>query len=145
MYLEEKNRNTTADAGIYQRHSQKLIAWLETKDPNEHYNYLDGSGNCLYGQFFASQGLVWKDEYGQLGPGAMDARFSGRFRCLNSWTDFLVLGRATHLSSATCLTTSSLICGRPFSVRATTHRLLKAPMGARPSIVGVRSAMRGTT
>lgn len=37
-----------------------LIAWLETKDPNETYEWDDCRGRCLIGQYGASIGLSWK-------------------------------------------------------------------------------------
>jgi len=36
-----------------------FTAWLETKDPDEKYQFSDGQGCCLMGQFMASQGEEW--------------------------------------------------------------------------------------
>lgn len=36
-----------------------FAAWLETKDPNKEYAFSDGCGECLMGQFMASQGALW--------------------------------------------------------------------------------------
>jgi hypothetical protein len=34
-------------------------AWLETKDPNQEYHFMDCQGNCLMGQYMASKGQRW--------------------------------------------------------------------------------------
>ena len=34
-------------------------AWLETKDPNEAYQFVNCRGNCLMGQYMASKGQSW--------------------------------------------------------------------------------------
>lgn len=34
-----------------------LIAWLETKDPNERYDYTDAN-NCLWAQYLKAQGAA---------------------------------------------------------------------------------------
>lgn len=36
-----------------------FAAWLETKDPDEKYNFSDGCGGCLMGQYMASKGVEW--------------------------------------------------------------------------------------
>lgn len=36
-----------------------LIAWLETKNPTESYNFQDCNGKCLIGQYMASIGVDW--------------------------------------------------------------------------------------
>ncbi len=43
-----------------------LIGWLETKNPNQNYDYWDVCGNCILGQFFNYIGLEWR---GTKGPG----------------------------------------------------------------------------
>jgi hypothetical protein len=34
-------------------------AWLETKDANQTYNFMDCQGHCLMGQYMASKGEIW--------------------------------------------------------------------------------------
>lgn len=34
-------------------------AWLETKNPDEKYNFSDGCGECLMGQFMSHKGVKW--------------------------------------------------------------------------------------
>jgi hypothetical protein len=34
-------------------------AWLETKNPNEEYNFGDCHGDCAYGQYMAARGHTW--------------------------------------------------------------------------------------
>lgn len=36
-----------------------FIAWLESKDPNESYNYLDRCGKCCIGQYMAARNIAW--------------------------------------------------------------------------------------
>lgn len=36
-----------------------FAAWLETKNPDEKYNFSDGCGSCLMGQYMASKGVAW--------------------------------------------------------------------------------------
>ncbi len=36
-----------------------FIAWLETKDPTETYNYQDRTGQCCLGQYMAARGIEW--------------------------------------------------------------------------------------
>src|SRR6266481_5378670 len=36
-----------------------FIAWLETKNPNETYNYQNRSGQCCLGQYMADRGVEW--------------------------------------------------------------------------------------
>lgn len=36
-----------------------FTSWLETKDPDEKYNFSDGCGACVMGQYMASKGAVW--------------------------------------------------------------------------------------
>jgi hypothetical protein len=38
-----------------------LIAWLETKNPNQSYQWADCSGRCLIGQYCASLGISWEE------------------------------------------------------------------------------------
>src|SRR5579864_1000483 len=37
---------------------EDVIAWLETKDPSEYYDYGD-PGCCLFGQYTAARGGAW--------------------------------------------------------------------------------------
>ena len=34
-------------------------AWLETKNPDETYNFHDGCGNCCMGQYMTHKGETW--------------------------------------------------------------------------------------
>ena len=36
-----------------------FTSWLETKNPDEKYNFSDGCGECLMGQYMASKGEEW--------------------------------------------------------------------------------------
>lgn len=36
-----------------------FAAWLDTKNPDQTYNFHDGCGNCLMGQYMAAQGEHW--------------------------------------------------------------------------------------
>ena len=36
-----------------------FIAWLETKDPNKQYDFMDMSGACLIGQYMAASDIPW--------------------------------------------------------------------------------------
>lgn len=36
-----------------------FIAWLETKDPDETYNYLNCDGECVIGRYLGSLGIAW--------------------------------------------------------------------------------------
>ncbi len=40
-----------------------LIAWLETKDPAEEYDFYDMDGGCLVGQYAAAMGCpdIWHE------------------------------------------------------------------------------------
>lgn len=38
---------------------QSFIAWLETKNPDESYSYMNCRGACLVGQYMAHHGVVW--------------------------------------------------------------------------------------
>lgn len=40
---------------------EDFIGWLETKDPNEKYEWADMDGQCLIGQFGAHLGLSWEE------------------------------------------------------------------------------------
>ena len=41
-----------------------LLAWLQTKPPNDQYNYEDCCGGCLYGQYVIASGIPWKEVFG---------------------------------------------------------------------------------
>lgn len=44
-----------------------VIQWLETKDPNTEYNWLDCKGMCLLGQYLTAQGDThWTNNYLEL-------------------------------------------------------------------------------
>lgn len=36
-----------------------LIAWLETQDPQQRYEYENCEGRCLIGQYLAARGVPW--------------------------------------------------------------------------------------
>jgi len=36
-----------------------LVAWLETQDPEERYNFMNFEGMCLIGQYMAAHGEEW--------------------------------------------------------------------------------------
>lgn len=36
-----------------------FIAWLESHDPNETYDFANNTGHCLIGQYNATHGLKW--------------------------------------------------------------------------------------
>jgi len=36
-----------------------LIAWLETKNPNESYNFDDCKGGCLFSQYIVAHGIPY--------------------------------------------------------------------------------------
>ncbi len=36
-----------------------FIGWLETKDPNETYDYHNKCGMCCIGQYMAARGIAW--------------------------------------------------------------------------------------
>jgi hypothetical protein len=38
---------------------QSFIAWLETKNADEVYNWRDGEGGCLFGQYMKHLGIEW--------------------------------------------------------------------------------------
>lgn len=40
---------------------ETLIAWLESQDPNQQYDYWDCKGRCLYGQYMTHHGIPWSE------------------------------------------------------------------------------------
>lgn len=36
-----------------------FIAWLETKDPRQKYDFKDCQGGCLIGQYMSEKGIPW--------------------------------------------------------------------------------------
>jgi hypothetical protein len=36
-----------------------FIGWLESKDPNEAYDYQNKCGDCCIGQYMAARGILW--------------------------------------------------------------------------------------
>lgn len=63
-----------------------LIAWLETKNPDEQYDYWDRSGGCLLGQYVKSLGLKW-EYHSDLSRGLHD-KFANvvLYRIVAPWT-----------------------------------------------------------
>ena len=39
-----------------------FIGWLQTKNPDETYNYLDKCGHCCLGQYMSDRGIKWPME-----------------------------------------------------------------------------------
>ncbi len=39
--------------------AKDFIAWLESHDPTETYNFLKNDGYCLMGQYMATKGIRW--------------------------------------------------------------------------------------
>lgn len=52
----EKNSETKPHPSL-----EGLIAWLETKNPSERYDWSNCEGRCLIGQYGASLGLSWRE------------------------------------------------------------------------------------
>lgn len=42
---------------------QTLIAWLETKPPEEAYDYMCTNGSCFYSQYLTAHGVSWKGSH----------------------------------------------------------------------------------
>ena len=40
-----------------------FIAWLETKNPNETYDYTNKTGQCCLGQYMADRGIEWPRDW----------------------------------------------------------------------------------
>jgi hypothetical protein len=40
---------------------ESLIAWLERHPPMTFYNFNDCDGMCLYGQYMAANGIMWRE------------------------------------------------------------------------------------
>jgi hypothetical protein len=50
---------------------ESLIAWLETKDPSETYNWHDCNGRCLLAQYVSERDLIttrWESAYMKISP-----------------------------------------------------------------------------
>lgn len=56
MFLETKKEG---EARTKEPSMLSLIAWLETKNPAEEYDYYNCYGGCLLGQYFNAIGLAW--------------------------------------------------------------------------------------
>lgn len=41
---------------------QSFIGWLETQNPDQEYNWRDGDGRCLFGQYMQHLGIPWSWE-----------------------------------------------------------------------------------
>jgi hypothetical protein len=67
MFLETKK---DGEAGVEQKPSLSgLIAWLETKNPAEEYEYYHCHGACLIGQYVNAIGWRWGEYRGSDGSG----------------------------------------------------------------------------
>ena len=108
MYLDEKRQGevtTTADA--FQLST--LVAWLETKNPEEKYCYYD-QGNCLLGQYFTALGFtnmcMMTTTFYLIGgirrtlPAYFDDVAHGVYGSPRRWTFGAALDRARKLMSA---------------------------------------------
>ena len=43
-----------------------FIGWLETKDPNETYDYHNKCGDCCIGQYMAARGIRWPGRWEEI-------------------------------------------------------------------------------
>lgn len=84
-----------------------LIAWLETKDPNERYDFNNMCGECMFGQYMKAVGIPWS--FGPRSNYAMVQDFFGatialgdvrrrHFDFLREWTFGAALTRARALA-----------------------------------------------
>ena len=85
MFVETKKEDETQQ-GYPKPSLAGLVAWLETKDPNETYQWETCQGHCLIGQYLHSVGIEWQwmvthnpGLYHELTPNALAGRLPHTF------------------------------------------------------------------
>ena len=57
MFLEDKSKFPQVDQVAAHFTLDSLISWLETKQSEREYNFMDCTGGCLIGQYFTAVGV----------------------------------------------------------------------------------------
>jgi|GEM_PF-1347451 len=71
-----------------------LIAWLETKDPRQQYDWNDRCGRCLFGQYMKAHGIPWNYDGYDSTYGNVARTFGNHIALAKPWNFGAALERA---------------------------------------------------
>lgn len=72
-----------------------IIAWLETKNQSEKYEFMDCNGKCLFGQYMTHHGIPWDlVKYRKFSFKPIDGKPHWQLHHIASWPEDRTFGGA---------------------------------------------------